>query len=777
MRPLANALCAVSLLVACPSTALDIAPDDATTQDTAPPPPPAIPTVRLGPDFMAPLLPLDDDLRAALASRKHAESEQGLSKITDAELKGVQVPDRDFLLAWVALRRGKGAEVAHYIDVIGKAEGPPRDYRDLTLAELLMAADRHVEALPLLDAIPKNSRLWPRGRILAAQSNQKLGNTTDATAAWEALAEREDPSDGSDIALWALAQRKGLGSPTSYTYLRRLWTHYPTTDAGRKAEKALLASYPGGKYRASDLEVAMRAERLMNSWRFEDATKLYDAEASRFQSPSEASCIAWYTYGRSHFKRNNVTKAADVLAPAGTKCAGIDPDRGAKALYIAGKAHERKKEWNSAASAFRKIPQLYPEHSMADDGYALAGVALQIAEKPDEARNLWTRQVTEIPDGDLAAEGFWRLAWTAYLSGDTSMAIRWAEQMVRTVDYSADPVHVSGAKYWAARWRLYPSFDNPTQLTTDPIKKQEGIELLVKLCTEHPTRFYSLLASSRLYELAPERAKAIPRPAPVGAPGDWTVRQEFFDEPAVQRAAKLVRIGLAAEALNELESLDRDSLTPSEEALITSIEALRNPIAAHDHLHKYLLHHPPATLGPDRDRILKEAYPNRYWDLVQKVSSKHDFDPRIFHALVREESSFNPDAKSWAGARGLSQLMPATARHVAGRMGISVNSTTITDPETNLSIGSWYLDYLHDYFKGNSFLAVPAYNAGEGNVGKWAKEWGSRPTDEYIEAIPIRETRHYVKRVLGTYQLYRVVWSEGPVFPDWSDHAHKAWDR
>ena len=84
---------------------------------------------------------------------------------------------------------------------------------------------------------------------------------------------------------------------------------------------------------------------------------------------------------------------------------------------------------------------------MADDGYALAGVALQIAGNPDDARQPWTRQVTEVPQGDLAAEGFWRLAWTAYLAGDTETAIRWAEQMVETVDYSADPVHVSGARY------------------------------------------------------------------------------------------------------------------------------------------------------------------------------------------------------------------------------------------------------------------------------------------------------------------------------------------
>ena len=103
----------------------------------------------------------------------------------------------------------------------------------------------------------------------------------------------------------------------------------------------------------------------MNSWRFEAATRLYDAQASRFTTPSEASCIAWYTYGRSHFKRNNVTKAADVLVPAGTKCAGIDGERGPKALYVAGKAHERKKEWVLGIPRLPQDPAAVPR---AHDG-------------------------------------------------------------------------------------------------------------------------------------------------------------------------------------------------------------------------------------------------------------------------------------------------------------------------------------------------------------------------------------------------------------------------
>ena len=182
--------------------------------------------------------------------------------------------------------------------------------------------------------------------------------------------------------------------------------------------------------------------------------------------------------------------------------------------------------------------------------------------------------------------------------------------------------------------------------------------------------------------------------------------------------------------------------------------------------------YPPSTLGPDRDRILEVAYPDRYWSLIQEVSAEYDYDPRIFHALVREESGFNKDIRSWAGAKGLSQLMPATAKQVAGWLGRSVSSATIKDPELNLAIGSRYLHYLFDYFDNNAFLAVAGYNAGEGNVGKWVKRFGHIPSDEFVEHIPFRETRHYVKRVLGTYRTYSVVNGPAEHGADWSRTNH-----
>ena len=159
---------------------------------------------------------------------------------------------------------------------------------------------------------------------------------------------------------------------------------------------------------------------------------------------------------------------------------------------------------------------------------------------------------------------------------------------------------------------------------------------------------------------------------------------------------------------------------------------------------------------------------------MQSVTKDYQFDPRIFHSLVREESSFNPEIVSWAGAKGLSQLMPATAKQVAGWMSISLKKNAIFDAQTNLKIGSRYLDHLHEYFHNNSFMAVGSYNAGAGNMNKWYAKYGPTPVDHLIEQIPIRETRGYIKRVLGTFQLYSTRNKQDLAFPDWSQFNSQA---
>lgn len=242
----------------------------------------------------------------------------------------------------------------------------------------------------------------------------------------------------------------------------------------------------------------------------------------------------------------------------------------------------------------------------------------------------------------------------------------------------------------------------------------------------------------------------------------------------MQRALALSQLGLVQESLDELSQISSDDLGPTGMAIRARIQSRRNPVEAHDALHKYLLHHPPSTFTANQIPILQTAYPNLYWDEVTEAATGYGYDPRIFHALVREESSFNKDIVSWAGARGLSQLMPATARRVGEWLDINVTRQSSFDPLTNLRIGSRYMEFLQDRFRGNMFLAVGGYNAGEGNIDRWLRERGNTPTDEFVENIPFRETRSYVKRVMGTYQVYHVLYDEDPLFSDWSPYNHRA---
>jgi soluble lytic murein transglycosylase len=730
-------------------------------------------TVLVGPGFLDPVLPLDAKTRAALATRDHAAALAGLKALDHTKLHGHQLADRAFLLAWTLLRTGDEAAAIPLIPEILAADHVPPAWQDTLLGELLLADGKAVEAAEALRRVPEEAAAWPRAMLLLAKARQEAGATADAVTVWEKLAARPDPASGTAPALLAMAKKAGVGSDKAYPHLRRLWSQYPSTGEGRAAAKYLASYEPRGRqYRPRDADIAARGSALMGSWQFAQVIEEFTPLAGRFVTPDENYCSFWYALGRSNFKRNNVTKASEMLDKAGRKCAGIDEDRGAKSLYIAGKSLERLKRWQSAARSYKAIPALYPEHTMADDGYALAGIALQNAGNPSAAIALWESQVSDYPKGDLAGEGFWRLAWSAYLAGDAEAAITWAERSIWEVPVATAPVHALAARYWAARWRIYPDVAHPRTQNLDAEQVQLGINHLLALCKDFPTSFYALLAAQRLYTLAPKELLALTRPPPGPHPDALGVRAAFLVDPAVREGLELARLGLAKEALAGLERHSQAHLAPGEAVLVAEVAAMADPIMAHDRLHHFLLEQPPSTLGADRDRVLREAFPDMFWDEVQQATETYSWDPRVFHALVREESSFNPSNVSWAGARGLCQLMPATARQVGAWMDIKVTKSSMIDPLTNLRIGSRYLDYLHGYFDQNLFMAVPSYNAGEGNVGKWKKRLGDVPTDEFVESIPIRETRGYVKRVLGTYQLYRVVYDSGPLFPDWSHTAN-----
>jgi len=153
---------------------------------------------------------------------------------------------------------------------------------------------------------------------------------------------------------------------------------------------------------------------------------------------------------------------------------------------------------------------------------------------------------------------------------------------------------------------------------------------------------------------------------------------------------------------------------------------------------------------------LQVRFPVVYKEHVNKAAKQTSVNPLLIFAVARQESAFMHDAKSPAGALGLMQLMPATAKQTAQKNGLSFNVQDLITPEKNIALGSRYLNHLLGVFDGNRILAAAAYNAGPTRVKKWLnKEKGTQlPYDVWIETIPYKETRGYVQNVLSFSVIY-----------------------
>ena len=159
--------------------------------------------------------------------------------------------------------------------------------------------------------------------------------------------------------------------------------------------------------------------------------------------------------------------------------------------------------------------------------------------------------------------------------------------------------------------------------------------------------------------------------------------------------------------------------------------------------------------------ILQIIFPLTYWDLIRKHATARNLDPYLIAALIAQESTFDPKARSAANAWGLMQVVPATGRRLARSLGIRRFSTAmLTDPETNIRLGTLYFARLVEQF-GGAHYALASYNAGENRVVRWKAERPGIDQDEFIDDIPFPETQNYVKRILGTAEDYRALYGKG----------------
>lgn len=249
--------------------------------------------------------------------------------------------------------------------------------------------------------------------------------------------------------------------------------------------------------------------------------------------------------------------------------------------------------------------------------------------------------------------------------------------------------------------------------------------------------FYGFLAADRVgapYEFEQEALEI-----------SESMRQYLENLPGLQRARELYALNKRLDARREWYRLGR-GLNPEE---LRAVAKQAQEWGWHDRAILTV-----ARGGHFDDLNLR--FPLAFSEHIHRYADLRDLDRSWVYAVCRQESAFSPDVRSHAGATGLMQLMPRTAKLVARKINAKVRGhRDLTEPELNVRLGTYYLRSVYDDLGGNPVLATAAYNAGPHRVRKWLPESGHpMAADLWIELIPFNETREYLRRVLAYSVIY-----------------------
>ena len=409
-------------------------------------------------------------------------------------------------------------------------------------------------------------------------------------------------------------------------------------------------------------------------------------------------------------------------------------------LYELGRLLARTGQQASALSVLEQLLGESPDAAVAPDAaLTLARARLELRQ-PEAARATLQRLLAAYPDSATAPVARWELAWLEYRAG----RFRDAMLAFRQLAAPGGPSRLGGL-YWAGR-----SLDAANEKAT-------AIALYREVQSLGPNTYYGLLAARRTRGRSPApAAPAVRLPAnPLAL---------LAPEPHYRKAEALARVGFEPQGLGELEAVSAGAVIDPDRAwaLATAFAQMGEPGRSLRALRRAF--GPAAEGGAPglTTRFWELYYPLGYGETVREAAQRVGLDPYFVAAVIREESSYDPRARSGVGAVGLMQLMPDTARVVAQELGLpSDEPGGLWDPAFNVTLGARYLATLRGRFQ-EPLLAVAGYNAGPHRVQRWLADRATADLEEFVDQIPFDETRGFVKRVFTSWQHYRRLYGREP---------------
>ncbi len=605
----------------------------------------------------------------------------------------------------------------------------------------MFALGRLQDAEADLAAIGTGSPLYRWAQYHLGDVYLALGKDSQAALAWE----RSGRTDAETISKRAAAMKSSGQSSDAMSLLKK--AYYRTASAGRKAYKAALDALGFGAEAQQETaaDLLEQAQALLDAHMNVDAEKAAGALVDS-KSP-DVRCKALLIRGLARQKLRKHKLALEDFDPLIQGCSQwVNRDR---ALFLAIRSSYRGGFNDKGEALAITLKTDHPDATFNDDvalmraRTALGGGKTKLAmEILDDSLKRW-------PEGDMADESRWLLAWSAYRGKEFKVALQALKdgaQFAQNIDYR------SRFAYWEGR-------------TLQKLKREkEAKKVYEQTVLAFPLKYHAWLALSRLADMR--------RGGKVNAVLDGLLKnqprgQQFLtvadvtqlDQGAMGRALWLCKAGLPHLAENELGTSTGDSV----DSMWLSTWIL-NLSGSYTKSHRAAMNliHEGQPYWPNSDSLgyYKLSYPRPHYPVVQAAAKESEIEEALIYGVMRQESAFVTGIESRANAIGLMQLIMPTAKSMAKRLKLTATPQTLRTPEVNVRLGSQYLAVLLARFK-LPILAIPGYNAGGGAIGKHLKNNPGLPLDEFVETIGAQETRNYARKVFESYAAYRFLYNEG----------------
>ncbi len=597
--------------------------------------------------------------------------------------------------------------------------------------------------------------------IVARDASLEAGRAAlsagDFDRAMEDFAPLIEAGDGEAAVAAADAHAARSDTAAAIDLYERAYYYDPAAPASANAGNQLraLGVDPNASL-GSEKELRARAARLLEASQYRDAAEAYGRLiASVHEAPDRE------TLSVRRVEAAAGARDADTAAAAASLVSTRNPELQAEALYWLATAYRRAVRLDQYESTGARLRSQYPKSEWTGKFLADYVDFLDSKNRIPERLQAQRALIDGFPANDKAAQSSYDLAWLAYRTNDYRQAADLFTEHLAKFRTPASK-YIGEAAFWGGRaWE---------RLGNIP-RAMFFYQLAV---SRYPYGYHGHVAKNRLADLERRQPSAKAEVAAAGSVLAAARENALAVEPIVESADESVvprfRHASDFEAV-DLWDLATAELNAAQKAFPTSPRvALRFAQlfqSKGDNFQATLVLRKgyPDVYSYRDDQMPREAwqimFPLTNWDTIQRQAELNHVDPFVVAGLIRQESVFNPRALSRSNARGLMQLLPSTGRLVAKTTGLgSIGTADLYNPTTNITLGIAYFSQQLGKF-GRVELAAAAYNAGPGRVVQWQSQRSVEPIEEWVENIPISETRGYVQGVLRYAANYRRFYGRG----------------